>query len=273
MLRATSFGVPVRLVFFGDVHRDSPLHAAEKWQEFLGYARTLENAYFIGMGDYIDSMSTSEREAMARASMHEATATDLENMASSKISLLAKELAFMRGRLVGLLNGNHFFSFPSGINSDQKLCEKLGCKYLGVSSFIRLTIVVYKQSMAFDLWVHHGAGGARLLGGSINRVDQMREFAEADAFCMGHDHKRGVFPANPKLHLEPTKVGLLLKEKQQWLLRTGSFLKAYEDGVVSYNADAARGPCSLGHVELEFTPRRFRTNDASTLQLDVRGIA
>lgn len=266
-------GEPMRLVFFGDVHRDAPLHARDKWKEFLAYSKQLKNAWFVGMGDYIDSMSTSEREAMIRASMHESTACDLENMALAKVSLLAKELDFMRGRLVGLLNGNHFFSLPSGINSDQKLCEKLGCRYLGVSSFVRLTFDYRSRCETFDLWLHHGAGGARLPGGSINRVDQMREAAEADAYAMGHDHKRSAIPANPKLYLARTNNGPKLKEKQQWLLRTGSFLKAYENGHVSYNVDAARGPCSLGHVELEFVYRRKCVGGERETILDVRGIS
>ncbi len=263
-------GKPIKIVFFGDVHRDSPNHALDKWKEFLAYARTLKNAYFFGMGDYIDSMSTSERDAMIRAAMHESTTSDLENMALGKVTTLAKELDFMRGRLIGLLNGNHYFSFPSGINSDQKLCEKLGCKYLGVSTFTRLTLDHAGAQQVFDIWAHHGAGGARLPGGSINRVDQMREHAEADCYVMGHDHKRGVFPANPRMRLDAhAKNGLRLRERQSWLIRSGSFLKAYEDGQVSYNADAARGPCSLGHVELELTFKRA----GATRSLEIRGIA
>lgn len=269
-------GRPFRIVFFGDVHRDSPGHAKERWQGFLEYARELKDAYFFGMGDYIDSMSTSERDAMIRAAMHESTSSDLENMALGKVALLAKELSFMRGRLIGMINGNHFFSFPSGINSDQKLCERLSCKYLGVSAFVRLQIVTHSCSQSFDIWAHHGAGGARLPGGSINRVDQMREHAEADCYVMGHDHKRGVFPANPRLSLEHdsrSSQGVRLRERQSWLIRSGSFLKAYEDGMVSYNADAARGPCSLGHVELELTPTFTREDGKLIRRLDVRGIS
>lgn len=268
-------GVPMRLVFFGDVHRDAPLHAKEKWQEFLRYGRTLKNAWFIGMGDYLDSTSTSERECLGNSHYHETMKHDLAQIAVAKVALMAKELDFMRGRLIGLLNGNHYFQFESGINSDQKLCEKLGCKYLGVSSFIRLTFAHCGLEQTFDLWLHHGAGGARLPGGSINRVDQMREAAEADVYAMGHDHKRSVTPANPKLHLVCHRATstLTLREKQQWLLRTGSFLKAYEDGEVSYNADAARGPCSLGHVELECVFINTSAENKNVRRLDVRGIA
>jgi len=54
-------GRTLRLVPFGDVHRDSPHHAKEKWNDFLEYAKGLEDAAFIGMGDYLDGYSTSER--------------------------------------------------------------------------------------------------------------------------------------------------------------------------------------------------------------------
>jgi hypothetical protein len=270
-------GRPINLIFFGDIHRDSPNFALGRWKEFLAYAKAQKDAYFFGMGDYIDSMSTSERESMIRATFHESTTDDIEKLASAKVRTLAKELEFMRGRLIGLLNGNHFFSFPSGINSDQKLCEELGCKYLGVSSFTRLTFDYHGARQSFDIWAHHGAGGSRLPGGSINRVDQMREHAEADCYVMGHDHKRLVIPANPRLTLEhDAKHGLRLKERQAWLVRSGSFLKSYEDGKVSYNVDSARGPCSLGHAELEIT---YQTEETTTngrrnmsRRLGVRGI-
>ncbi len=263
----------MKLVIFGDVHRDAPLHATEKWREFLAYAKGLKNAWFLGMGDYVDSASTSERDCLSRAVLHESTKSDLESIARAKVSLLAKELDFMKGRLIGLVGGNHYFQFQDGTNTDHKLCERLGCKFLGVSAFIRLGFKYNTCIAPFDLWVHHGAGGARLPGGSINRVDQMREVAEADCFIMGHDHKRGVFPANPKLVLQhDSKQGLRLKERQQWLVRSGSYLKAYEDGQIGYNVDSARGPCSLGHVELEITYVNTEEAGERVRCLKVRGI-
>lgn len=260
---------PLRIVFFGDVHRDSPEHADGAWQEFLEYAQRLpkQSTVFLGMGDYLDCASTSERIALTRAEFHESTKQHIEDSATSNVGRLARELGFMKGRLIGLINGNHFYDYPNGINSDQRLCEKLGCKYLGVSAFIRLNILFSGRYLTFDIWAHHGAGGARLPGGSINRVDQMRDHAEADAYVMGHDHKRGVFPANPRLSLERTRnKELRLKQRQSWLIRSGSFLKSYEDGHRSYNVDAARGPSSLGHVELE-----LKLNGQH--ELTVRGIA
>lgn len=264
---------PASLVFFGDVHRDSPNFAKGAWRSFMDHCKTLNNPYYVGMGDYIDSMSTSERAAIVRAELHETTKTDLDHLANSKVDLLAKELAFMKGRLVGLISGNHYYTYPSGITCDHKLCEKLSTKFLGVSAFIYLTVKSTEGQIPLILWVHHGAGGSRLIGGSINRVAQMAEHADADIFVMGHDHKRGVMPGTPRLVLKNHNGELSLTHKEQWFGRSGSFLASYEDGVSSYNVDAARGPCSLGHIEFEVSFVRKQHKKKRTSSLKIRGIA
>lgn len=268
-------GKPFRIVIFGDVHRDSPNHAKAAWQDFLAEARKMKDAWFLGMGDYVDSASTSERQCLAATAshMHESTINDLQELAAEKVKLLAKELGFMKDRLIGLLNGNHYFSFQDGTNTDQKLCGLLGCKYLGVSTFTRLYLDHFGRQTSLDIWAHHGLGGARLPGGSINRVDQMREHAQADIYIMGHDHKRCVIPANPRLYLEhAAKSGLAIKSRQQWLIRSGSFLASYEDGCRNYNVDAGRGPCSLGHVELHISPK-MAPGPPRAMELKITGVA
>jgi predicted phosphodiesterase len=250
---------PIRLIFFGDVHRDSPNHAGSKWREFLDYARRQKDAYFFGMGDYLDSTSTSERECLGHMSskMHETLRNDVIALQMAKCELIAKELQFMRGRIIGMLNGNHYFDFPSGINSDQKICELLGAQYLGVCSFVRLYLLNgenTRATIARDIFAHHGAGAARLFGGSFNRVQQMAEGAEADIYAMGHDHKRIASPGQPRLFLRHSSSGgLKIEQREPVVLRTGSFLASYEPGVVNYNVDACRSPSSLGHVEVLVT--------------------
>ena len=46
---------PIRIVFLGDIHWDSPNHARSKWKECLRYCRSLKDAWYVGMGDYLDS--------------------------------------------------------------------------------------------------------------------------------------------------------------------------------------------------------------------------
>lgn len=266
-------GETIRLIVWGDVHRDSPNHADGEWESFLDYAKAQKDSWFLGVGDYLDSTSTSERACLGRLTheMHETFLKDMAALQDAKVELLGNELAFMRGRLIGLLNGNHYFSFQDGTNTDQRLCRMLDCPYLGVSSFIRLRFVYRSKEASLDVWAHHGAGAGRLLGGSINRVDQMREHAQADIYVMGHDHKRCVVPSNPRLYLDHhSKAGLRVLSQQQWLVRSGSFLKSYTPGERSYNVDAARGPCSLGHVELLISPH---FTNAAFAGFDIRGLS
>lgn len=262
---------PVRIIFFGDVHRDSPNHASGKWREFLDYAKRQKDAYFFGMGDYLDSTSTSERECLGHISskMHETFSRDIIALQYAKCELIAKELEFMRGRIIGMLNGNHYFQFPSGINSDQKICELLGAQYLGVCSFVRLYFEMANstQMLSRDIFAHHGAGAARLFGGSFNRVQQMAEGAEADIYAMGHDHKRIASPGQPRLFLRHSAHdGLRIEQREPVVLRTGSFLASFEPGVVNYNVDACRSPASLGHVEV-LVNIKATTNNAKVVTM------
>lgn len=270
------FGKPLKLIIFGDVHRDSPNHAHSTWQRDLKYFKTQKDAIFLGMGDYLDSASTSERDALsvARLHFHESTADDLEKLARKKVDLLSKEMDFMQGRLLGLMNGNHFFEFQDGTNSDQALCTKLGCKYLGVSSFLRLCLTTSgKTRSTIDIWAHHGTGGSRLIGSSLNRVDQMREHAEADIYIMGHDHKRAAVPAQPRLYLSPCANGeMKIKQRQAYLVRSGSYLASYVPNEKNYNVDAGRGPSSLGHVELLLTTTNPSNENERTIQTEIKAV-
>jgi predicted phosphodiesterase len=269
-------GVPVRLVIWGDVHRDSPNHAHRKWQEFLAYCRTKKDAWFLGMGDYTDSTSSSERSCLGHISdtMHETFAKDLDRLQAAKVDLLAKELSFMSGRLIGLINGNHYYNFNSGINTDQMLAQKLACKYLGVCSLIRLFLEEKgNHGSSIDLFAHHGKGASRLVGGSINRVLQQFEGVEADVAIMGHDHKRCAVPGTPRILLENhSQGGLKVRHRDTWAVRSGSFLASYEDGVKNYNVDEARPPCSLGWVELLITVTRQQIKGERGSGIEIRSL-
>lgn len=246
------YGTENRIIIFGDVHRDSPNHADTKWQEDLDYFRSQKDAYFLGMGDYLDSTSTTERECLGHISkqMHDTFRKDIQALQQAKIDMIADELSFMKGRVIGLINGNHYFEFQSGINSDQKLAEALCCKYLGVCSLIRLSFDMGGRRHTLDIFAHHGVGAARLTGGSLNRVAQVFEGVDADVAVFGHDHKRGAMPTAPRIYLASTRTGLKVRQRETWAVRSGSYLASYRDGEVNYNVDACRSPSSLGHVEM-----------------------
>lgn len=270
-------GKPFKLIPFGDVHRDSDMHADEHWNEFLDYAKKQKNAVFLGMGDYSDGVSTSERIILSDTGMHDTTKRTLDGVYKGVTKTLANELSFMQGRCIGLLGGNHYFAFDNGDTTDHMLAAYLKTKFLGVCSFIRLSLRFKgrTQRQSLDIFAHHGKGGGSLPGSTFNTIEKMQQSADADFYLMGHDHKKGCIPSSPRLTLVSSgkNAELTVRERTPWLGRTGSFLKAYENGRVNYNVDAARSPCSLGWIEFEITPVR-RSNKATKedrIEFSIRG--
>jgi hypothetical protein len=269
-------GEPFHFIPFGDIHRDSDLHADTHWQDFLKYAKGKKNAVFLGMGDYTDGVSTSERIILNDAGMHDTTKRTMGDVYKGVAKTLYNELSFMRGRCLGLLGGNHYFSFENGDTTDHVLAGMLNTKFLGVCSFIRLSVRFPGRNCraSLDIFAHHGKGGGSTPGSTFNTIEKMLGTADADFYLMGHDHKKGAVPSSPRLKLVSAgrDAELVVRERTPWLGRTGSFLKAYEPGRVSYNVDAGRSACSLGWIEFEITPVRGPRAD-DTISFNVRGTA
>lgn len=262
---------PIYVIPFGDVHRDAPGHALERWKEFLKWAKKKPRCYFLGMGDYHDFASTSERAILGDPRLHESTRKTLEYLYYNQCHRFAKEIEFMEGRIIGLIEGNHYQTFANNTTTTQELCRLLNAPYLGVMSVIRLSFVSRRNNtrLSLDLVAHHGKGAARLVGGSLNRVQQMAEAVEADIYLMGHDHKKSVASSSVLKITDGSDGKIRLKHRKKIYARTGSFLRGYRDGEASYITDAAGNPTDLGVVKLEITPRRNRGDKKDVRRLDI----
>jgi hypothetical protein len=259
------------LIPFGDVHKSSSLHDKERWQSFLDWAKTKPRAYFLGMGDYNDLASTSERLILGSSVLHESTKKTMDELYMTQTMLFVKDIKFMEGRLIGILNGNHYGVFPSGITTDQKLAELMKTKFLGVSSLVRLQFnqtTKHHSRMSIDLFLHHGRGGGRTVGGSMNPVQAMAQSAEADIYLMGDNHQKGIDFLS-RLRLQHGSGNVRLSHRKILLARTGSFLKGYEAGHESYIVDAQMSPSDLGVVKIELTPRREKREGEDIAYIDI----
>ena len=254
-----NFGEPILLKPFGDVHRFAHNCAEERWLDELDWCKKQENIYYLGMGDYDDFASHSERHALRSAGLHETTIRSLDDMAEIRMKDFVDEIAFMKGRVIGLVEGNHHHSFGSGITTTQKICEAMNCRYLGISCFIRLVFKYAKgnKSRSLDIWAHHGRGASRLIGGSVNNVQRMADAAEADIYLMGHDHKKWGATMS-RLKLDSGNKSVCLSRRKIILARTGSFQLGYKPGEPSYPAQMAMAPTDLGAVSIELTPKLHR---------------
>ena len=262
----------LQLIPFGDIHHDSPAHAKEDFKRFKDYARKQKDALFLGMGDYLDSFSTSERAIVYDGRLHESTRKRDEQQSKGRVQALADELQFMRGRVIGLLGGNHFPVFSDGTTGDQLLAEKLGTSYLGACCAIRVMFNRPGSSAgaSCDIFAHHGKGGGVTAGGRFNAVEKLQNVCDADIFLMGDNHARGCFPCGDRLYMTKGNTNLLtVKAKTRWIGRTGSFLRGYVENESSYVVDGAMPPANLGWIEFLITPTRYDEGGKDAMELHI----
>lgn len=252
---------------FGDVHREAEHHCERKWKEYLAYARDLERPVFVGIGDYHDFGSASERAAFKKMDLHSDTRRTITLRCLEEADRFVDEIAFMIPNLVGLAGGNHDMGLEQDgrlFTQTQYICEKLGVPFLGVACLMRLQLSCHGSVASQDVFLHHGKGGGATKGASLNTVDKMRNVARASIYCQGHNHDRGAWPVTTVRLDQNMKI----VEEEQYLCRTGSFLKAYEPGSASYNVDACRAPSSLGWISLDLQMHRERGKDGRGLWVE-----
>jgi len=249
------------IVPFGDVHRYSAGCDVALWRQWCREQREACRrdctVRYIGMGDNDDMLSRRERDAYWRVGFHGATHDELDRYVQAKIDGFAREISFMRGRLLGMLAGNHWWQFADGTTSHTRLCAAMECPDLGDVAYVSVTLRrstlsrPHSQDGHVDIVAHHGRAGGKLAGTTISHVhDMTRIFPSAHVYIMGHDHQRGAWPVPGRLRCEWCKLAreMRVHEVPGYLVRSGSFLRAYVPGQSSYVAAALKAPANLGTV-------------------------
>jgi len=253
---------PIYLIPIGDVHYGTENFHQGKWDEFCEWAKDRKDCWYLLMGDMIDYMSSSERNYVKISDFHEQTRKELETVSDGKVRAFCESASFLKGRTIGVLGGNHYFQYQSGMTSTDKICEYFQCRNLGVASMIRLIVKdanISKRSKAhsakIDIYAHHGEGGGRTVGTSLNKLERSMKGIEADLYIQGHDHKKAV-ATKSRIALTDSKHSLRLIQKKIHLIRAGGFLRGFVDGKQSYIAEGNYNPTDLGLIKIILTPKR-----------------
>lgn len=249
---------------FSDVHRFSQACDVGAWTRFLKKARAELDAnpktLFLCLGDSDDMLSRKERRWWLCGELHDQSREEIDEYVRKKLDVLVEELRFMTGHLIGFVPGNHYWQFADGSTSDDYVARRLKAPVLGDLSYILLLVNVGRSGAErIDIVAHHGRAGGKLVGTSISQVDDLRKvFPTADLYLMGHDHQRGAWPTSTLDVLDNRRPGKppRLRQKRQYLCRTGSFLRAYEPGKASYLVHKIVRASDLGTIRIGITMSR-----------------
>jgi len=245
----------------------------ERWKWFLKRAAedNPERTYYMGLGDYHDLASAREQTKLNRDDLHETTMETLDELVQKRNREFAEEIKQMRGRLLGLIDGNHNWRFPNGVTASEDLANRMGCEHLGWLCHYTIHFKLGGKSQDIHIVACHGKAGGKRIGTSINQVEDMKAiFPMADVYCMGHNHDRGAWPVDI-LYPTHSTGGTFIKQKRQFLCRSGSFLKAYEKGRSNYATGRLLRPADLGALKLEIGFHRDR-EDGDRIITDIQAV-
>lgn len=246
----------VLLMPLGDIHEGMPNWPKNK---FLGHLKwgMERGASFLGMGEYFDFMSTSQRQIAIM--FRDSTKKQLDEMIEERVKKFTDLIKFTKGHWIGALEGHHYWVFQNGLTSDQLLCQELECEFLGTSSLIRIGFDVVDHSEADCIvFAHHGIGGGRTIGGHLLRIEDLLKWVEADVYLMAHTHTKVSNPID-RQYISPDGTHY---HRTKLLARTGGWLRGYlshgprpltkpaVDSRGSYVERAAMVPTSLGGMAI-----------------------
>jgi predicted phosphodiesterase len=266
------------LIPFGDIHRDTKSCDVERWLWFLQCAeKTMKenrSTHFVCMGDVHDFASISEVKKIKSANLHDDTYDNFDLGAQEKNRKICEEMKFMRGRMLGFVEGNHNWMMQDGKSANEDLAERMGTESLGWLCHYSVRFDFNdesKKSQTIHMVLCHGKAGGTTEGASLNQLDQLRRiFPAADIYIMGHDHQRLAKPASVIIPVQDRRGGFMMKQKRQFLIRSGSFKKGYGEGTHSYEISRLLRPSDLGAVMISLQFHRSQKDDEDRIITDLK---
>lgn len=250
---------PVTIYPFGDIHAGGGGHE-DLFKRDLATMMADPNGYAVGMGDYLDLMSPSNRREIRAAKLYDSTLNALDDIGDRYVTHLLRLMKGTEGRWLGFLEGHHFIEMSDGLTTDMKLAEGLGAQFLGSCAFIRLSFSKRRaHRRTCTLWVHHGAGSGVRVSSPLNKIENIMHVFDADIYLMAHQHKLVSAKLNQiyMTRKRPYELG----HRQRIAACTGGYFRGYmlesKVGRVPRGSYAERGmlpPTALGCIRVQITP-------------------
>lgn len=231
---------PFTLAPIGDIQYGAGGCDVDKLRRHIEYG--IEHGwYFLGMGDYLDAASPSNREALRVARLYESTRDIIDDGIYDKTRELA-EILKAEGRWIAMVRGDHTHTFADGQPSDHLLSRKLQSHYLGTAGFLRIRVAGMKTPLR--VWMFHGkkTSGTNPTGLTLE-FERLKARFEADLYLMGHAHANYAYRTD-RLFAYREGKNFGIGHRDVVCAVTGSFLNGW-----SYGSRDSHGYPEGGYVE------------------------
>jgi predicted phosphodiesterase len=248
-------GDQVEIFAFGDWHIGNKCCAHEKIENYVKHISESPNCWWIGMGDYMESIVPMFEEKRFYSPR-----IDPRFGTSSKEFAEVKRLAeTIKDKCLGLHVGNHELKrakmSQDDENSVERLCRELDVPYLGHVAFTHLSLRGKTNTkFALNILSTHGSYGGDNEGGAVNAMKKWAQgWENVDVFLYGHTHWRHVWKITRKRPLfNPKSVGI--ENRDIIFALSGGFVKAYEVGELTYLEERNKEERKTGAVNIIVQP-------------------
>ena len=231
----------------GDVAFDSlQTHIAQCLQQ--------PHPLFVGMGDYIDFASPSNREAIKAAGLYDNARTVIAKATRDLVDdVYERILKPTAGRWLGMVQGHHHFPLDDGVDSDEYLAQLLDSPWLAEFGLIKMR---FADGYDITIGVFHGSGGSSVFPhGGLNKPFRFAPHVRLDLLLMGHTTKKAASEFSIMRFEAPEGGPDRLEHDECKLVNTGGWTKGYLDGKETYVSKAMLSPVVLGQPMIHIRPR------------------
>lgn len=236
----------------GDFQYGSTACDVDKLERHLAYGA--ERSWnWLGMGDYLDHFSPSNRRALvaARGALYDSARELLDDAIYGRLDEMAQILEPTRGSWLGMVAGDHTWDFEDGQNADSVLAGMLNAPFS--DGAIMIHVKHPDCPLPLRIFALHGAGASVSATGKTLHLERLMRSWDADIYLMGHSHLKYGLPVD--------KHETVVKRGKSYLVRrtkiigiTGSFMDGYSLGKKSYVEEKALAPVPTGGLLIEARP-------------------
>lgn len=228
----------------GDFHIGDRNHSPKLLDEIVQWVNGGENRKILIGGDIFNAALTN---SVSDVYSEEFTLDECMKLFGLFIDSVGAD------NILACVDGNHDQRVwkSVGIDPVKYVCNTKGVRYCSGEAFITLKVGSWgersdrNRMIKYEIYMTHGVGGGRSVGGKVNNLMRLGEIVVADVYVQGHQHDPVI---KPKVIYEWSSQGQAIVKRQQWFIVTGSCL---ERG--GYSVAKAYAPVTLKSPVLTFS--------------------
>ena len=263
-----------RIVLASDLHKGSLAHHRKGWSDLIKRVKDEDDLYIALGGDQQEAILVDDK----RFSYH---VHDARKVPLRVAEELADELSPVAKKILFVLTGNHELHLQKYGDLTETMCNRIGVPYGHYSTKLAVSSMSSKNpKLHYKLLYTHGRlrvsssadDPVRRLSNMKLSIKRKLQHLAGDCAIMATGHCHLLMHIAPEFELYLTddgqqisarythgvQVGDYIDPNLRWYCSTGSFLKSFVTGAITYSEAAMYQPNQLGYIEIAVTNGKIK---------------